>query len=79
MEMPRDCAQIDCQIVFQQNGFIWDQQRFAILDIQPWGTTVQIPAQQRDNPLKEGIIEVGRAVENSESIRGIESSKYSCF
>ena len=79
MEMPRDCAQIDCQIVFQQNGFIWDQQRIALLDRQPWGTTVQIPAQQRDNPLKEGIIEVGRAVENSESIRGIESSKYSCF
>ena len=40
-----------CQIFFQ-HGFIWDQQRIAILDLQPWGTTVQIPAQQRDNPLK---------------------------
>lgn len=78
MEMPRDCAQIDCQIFFQ-HGFIWDQQRIAILDLQPWGTTVQIPAQQRDNPLKEGIKEVVRAVVSSESIRGIESSKDSGF
>ena len=49
-----DQRQIDHQVFLQQNGFIQDQQRIAVWDLQPWRAMCNPPHGERRILLQKG-------------------------